>query len=92
MCEHEWNVRALQLLRQRATMNVSLFKPFCLFIITQIFGHWSDMVTDLIKATHEEDVLRRDIYDRPPIFKWAEVCVCVCWGVSRLSVEAPAAT
>jgi zeaxanthin epoxidase len=30
------------------------------------------MVTDLIAATLEEDVLRRDIYDRPPIFKWAK--------------------
>lgn len=28
------------------------------------------MVTDLIAATPEEDVLRRDIYDRPPIFRW----------------------
>lgn len=40
--------------------------------LLQIFGHWSDMVTDLIKATPEEDVLRRDIYDRPPIFKWVQ--------------------
>ena len=31
------------------------------------------MVTDLIRATPEEDVIRRDIYDRPPIFKWTEV-------------------
>lgn len=28
------------------------------------------MVTDLIAATPEDDVLRRDIYDRPPIFRW----------------------
>ena len=28
------------------------------------------MVTDLIAATPEEDVLRRDIYDRPPMFRW----------------------
>lgn len=28
------------------------------------------MVTDLIAATPEDDVLRRDIYDRPPMFKW----------------------
>lgn len=27
-------------------------------------------VTDLIEATPEEDVMRRDIFDRPPIFKW----------------------
>lgn len=37
-----------------------------------IFGDWSDMVTDLIEATPEDDVLRRDIYDRPPIFKWTD--------------------
>jgi FAD binding domain len=30
------------------------------------------MVTDLIAATPLEDVLRRDIYDRPPIFKWTK--------------------
>ncbi len=29
-------------------------------------------VTDLIRATPEEDILRRDIYDRAPIFKWSE--------------------
>jgi zeaxanthin epoxidase len=28
------------------------------------------MVTDLIAATPEDDVLRRDIFDRPPMFKW----------------------
>lgn len=26
---------------------------------------------DLIKATPEADVLRRDIYDRAPMFKWS---------------------
>lgn len=30
------------------------------------------MVTDLIAATPEEDVIRRDIYDRAPIFKWTK--------------------
>lgn len=29
-------------------------------------------VTDLIKATPEADILRRDINDRPPIFSWAK--------------------
>lgn len=38
--------------------------------LLEIFGHWSDNVVDLIKATPEEDILRRDIFDRPPIFKW----------------------
>eukprot|EP00775_Hariotina_reticulata_P004395 gene4395-4648_t len=39
--------------------------------LLDIFGHWCDDVTDLIKATPEDDILRRDIYDRPPIFSWA---------------------
>ncbi|KAH7623047.1 hypothetical protein Ndes2526B_g02344 [Nannochloris sp. 'desiccata'] len=40
--------------------------------LMEIFGHWSDKVTDLIMETPEEDVLRRDIYDRPPIFRWTD--------------------
>lgn len=40
--------------------------------LLEIFGDWTDMVTDLIKATPEEDVLRRDIFDRPPIFSWTK--------------------
>ncbi|GFR49452.1 hypothetical protein Agub_g11512 [Astrephomene gubernaculifera] len=40
--------------------------------LLEIFGHWNDYVVDLIKATPEEDVLRRDIFDRPPIFTWAK--------------------
>jgi zeaxanthin epoxidase len=57
--------------------------------LLQIFGHWTDMVTDLIRATPEDDVIRRDIFDRPPIFKWTEVgalliacracCMSACW-------------
>lgn len=38
--------------------------------LLQIFGHWTDMVTDLIKATPENDVLRRDIFDRAPVLRW----------------------
>ena len=38
--------------------------------LLSIFGGWTDQVTDLLRATREDDVLRRDIYDRPPIFKW----------------------
>lgn len=38
----------------------------------EIFGHWCDDVTDLIAATPEDDVLRRDIFDRPPIFNWTD--------------------
>jgi hypothetical protein len=37
-----------------------------------IFGHWCDGVVDLIKSTPEEDVLRRDIYDRVPIMEWTK--------------------
>lgn len=40
--------------------------------LMQIFGHWCDEVVDLIQATPEEDILRRDIYDRPPIFQWSK--------------------
>lgn len=29
-------------------------------------------MTDLLKATPETEIMRRDIYDRPPIFKWAD--------------------
>lgn len=58
--------------------------------LLDIFGHWTDMVTDLIKATPEGDVLRRDIFDRPPIFKYAaaspfllqvhhNLCDCSTW-------------
>ena len=36
------------------------------------------MVTDLIRATPEDDVLRRDIFDRPPIFKWTQARFSVC--------------
>jgi zeaxanthin epoxidase len=32
--------------------------------LLDIFGDWADAVTDLIRATPEDDVLRRDIYDR----------------------------
>ncbi len=38
--------------------------------LLDIFGHWCDAVTDLIRATPEADVMRRDIFDRPPIFTW----------------------
>jgi len=40
--------------------------------LLSIFGDWADSVTDLIRATPEEDVLRRDIYDRPPILQWCK--------------------
>ena len=39
--------------------------------LIELFGHWCEAVTDLIKATPEEDVLRRDIYDRIPIMTWS---------------------
>ena len=38
--------------------------------LLEIFGSWTDQVTDLLRATREDDILRRDIYDRPPIFRW----------------------
>lgn len=36
-----------------------------------IFGSWCDDVVDLIRNTPEPDVMRRDIYDRPPIMTWS---------------------
>jgi zeaxanthin epoxidase len=39
--------------------------------LLSIFDGWTDQVTDLVRATPEADVLRRDIYDRPPILSWA---------------------
>lgn len=39
--------------------------------LSTIFGHWCDDVVDLIANTPEEAVLRRDIYDRPPIMTWS---------------------
>jgi zeaxanthin epoxidase len=32
--------------------------------LLELFGEWNDNVVDLIKATPEDDILRRDIYDR----------------------------
>jgi zeaxanthin epoxidase len=40
--------------------------------LMELFGCWNDNVTELIMATPEDDVLRRDIFDRPPIFKWVD--------------------
>ncbi|KAK6923042.1 Forkhead-associated (FHA) domain [Dillenia turbinata] len=38
--------------------------------LLEIFGGWCDNVIDLILATDEEAILRRDIYDRTPTFTW----------------------
>ncbi|TKW04673.1 hypothetical protein SEVIR_7G124900v4 [Setaria viridis] len=38
--------------------------------LLEIFSGWCDFVVDLINATEEEAILRRDIYDRPPIMNW----------------------
>ncbi|XP_038901320.1 zeaxanthin epoxidase, chloroplastic [Benincasa hispida] len=38
----------------------------------KIFEGWCDNVIDLIHATAEDSVLRRDIYDRTPIFTWGK--------------------
>ncbi|CAI7788969.1 unnamed protein product [Closterium sp. NIES-54] len=40
--------------------------------LMELFGKWADGVVDLIQATPEEDVLRRDIYDRIPIMQWSK--------------------
>lgn len=38
--------------------------------LLQIFKGWCDDVIDLILTTEEDAILRRDIYDREPIFTW----------------------
>jgi zeaxanthin epoxidase len=40
--------------------------------LLEIFDGWCDNVVDLINATDEEAVLRRDIYDRPPTINWGK--------------------
>lgn len=40
--------------------------------LLEIFGDWTHQVTDLIKATPESEILRRDIYERAPMFKWSD--------------------
>lgn len=40
--------------------------------LLKIFGGWCDNVIDLLLATDEEAILRRDIYDRIPVFSWGK--------------------
>ncbi|KAJ6792008.1 zeaxanthin epoxidase, chloroplastic [Iris pallida] len=40
--------------------------------LLKIFDGWCDEVIDLLHATNEDAVLRRDIYDRIPIFNWGK--------------------
>jgi zeaxanthin epoxidase len=40
--------------------------------LLEIFGDWCDNVVDLINATDEEAILRRDIYDRIPTITWGK--------------------
>nr|XP_043638857.1 zeaxanthin epoxidase, chloroplastic [Erigeron canadensis] len=40
--------------------------------LLEIFGGWCDNVVDLLIATDEEAILRRDIYDRIPKFTWGK--------------------
>jgi len=40
--------------------------------LMSLFGHWCDKVVDLLDATPEEQILRRDIYDRIPIMTWSK--------------------
>lgn len=57
-------------------------------------------VTDLIKATPESEILRRDIYERAPMFKWSDgeagaaaprkpAQQAESWGRLRLYLHAP---
>uniref|UniRef100_A0A0D9W5M0 Zeaxanthin epoxidase, chloroplastic n=1 Tax=Leersia perrieri TaxID=77586 RepID=A0A0D9W5M0_9ORYZ len=40
--------------------------------LLEIFSGWCDNVVDLLNATEEEAILRRDIFDRPPTFNWGK--------------------
>lgn len=40
--------------------------------LLKIFEGWCDNVIDLLHATDEEDIIRRDIYDRFPILTWGK--------------------
>jgi zeaxanthin epoxidase len=40
--------------------------------LMELFGHWCDKVVDLLLATPEDLILRRDIYDRVPIMNWSK--------------------
>ena len=40
--------------------------------LMKLFGHWCDKVVDLLDATPEDMILRRDIYDRIPILTWSK--------------------
>ncbi|MED6196828.1 hypothetical protein PIB30_051027 [Stylosanthes scabra] len=40
--------------------------------LLKIFQGWCDNVTDLLHATEEDAILRRDIYDRTPTMTWGK--------------------
>ncbi|KAJ0984524.1 hypothetical protein J5N97_002880 [Dioscorea zingiberensis] len=40
--------------------------------LLKIFGGWCENVIDLLLATDEDAILRRDIYDRIPVFSWGK--------------------
>lgn len=40
--------------------------------LLKLFEGWCDDVIDLLLATDEDAILRRDIYDRNPIYKWGK--------------------
>lgn len=40
--------------------------------LLKIFEGWCDNAVDLIHATEEEAILRRDIYDRIPTLTWGK--------------------
>lgn len=40
--------------------------------LMSLFGKWCDKVVDLLDATPEDQILRRDIYDRIPIMTWSK--------------------
>uniref|UniRef100_A0A0C9S4T5 Zeaxanthin epoxidase, chloroplastic n=1 Tax=Wollemia nobilis TaxID=56998 RepID=A0A0C9S4T5_9CONI len=40
--------------------------------VLELFGNWCEKVVDLLLATPEDMILRRDIYDREPMLTWSK--------------------
>ncbi|KAF3776985.1 Zeaxanthin epoxidase [Nymphaea thermarum] len=67
-------------LKNVSTVETLLFlSPYSKFIqkkrILELFGNWCHEVVDLLLATPESVIQRRDIYDRDMIHSWSQGCV-----------------
>lgn len=50
--------------------------------LLSLFGDWHDPIRETILSTHEDEIVRHDIYDRPPIAHW---------GVAQVTLAGDAA-